>query len=210
MAGDFLNLPYPALQYPEHHLFAYTVLNAVMFGPLTFGTPQGEAEAKAPHALQLVGLQAPRLYQRSPYELSGGQMRRVAIAGILAMEPAVLILDEPTAGLDPAGSREILELIHTMHQQRRMTTILVTHSMEDVVRYANQIVVMSQGGVVLEGTPTDIFTHADEAEALGLELPEILQFIQRINACGKVTLPTNLFRVEDLVVQIRKHWEHGG
>ena len=145
-------------QYPEHQLFEVDVLTDVCFGPKNQGLSREEAEARAKKALEQVGLD-PSYYKQSPFELSGGQKRRVAIAGVLAMEPEVLILDEPTAGLDPRGRDEILDQIDRLHRERHMTIILVSHSMEDVARYADRLIVMNHGQKVFDGAPKEVFCH---------------------------------------------------
>lgn len=138
-------------QFPEHQLFEETVLEDIIFGPMNFGVPEEEAMENARDLVKLVGLPEAVL-EKSPFDLSGGQMRRVAIAGVLAMEPDVIVLDEPTAGLDPRGRKEIMDLFYQLHQKRNLTTILVTHSMEDAARYADQIAIMHEGRCVLTGT----------------------------------------------------------
>ena len=158
-------------QYPEHQLFEVDVLTDVCFGPKNQGLGKEEAEARAKQALELVGLDE-SFYAQSPFELSGGQKRRVAIAGVLAMEPEVLILDEPTAGLDPRGRDEILDQIDQLHRERGMTIILVSHSMEDVARYADRLLVMNHGEKVFDGPPKEVFRHYRELEAIGLAAPQ--------------------------------------
>ena len=148
-------------QYPEHQLFEVDVLTDVCFGPKNQGLSREEAEARAKKALEQVGLD-PSYYKQSPFELSGGQKRRVAIAGVLAMEPEVLILDEPTAGLDPRGRDEILDQIDRLHRERHMTIILVSHSMEDVARYADRLIVMNHGQKVFDGAPKEVFCQYRE------------------------------------------------
>ena len=151
-------------QYPEHQLFEVDVFSDVCFGPKNLGLSKEEVEERAKKALTQVGLDE-SYYKKSPFELSGGQKRRVAIAGILAMHPQVLILDEPTAGLDPAGRDEILDLVARMHRERNMTVILVSHSMEDVAKYVERIIVMNHGQVMFDDTPKEVFRHYKELEA---------------------------------------------
>ena len=143
-------------QFPEHQLFDETVLKDIMFGPMNFGVPAEEAKSRAIELSRLLGLPE-EVLEKSPFDLSGGQMRRVAIAGVLAMNPEVLVLDEPTAGLDPRGRKEIMDLFYRLHQEKGLTTVLVTHSMEDAARYADRIAIMHDGKCVLEGTPQEIF-----------------------------------------------------
>lgn len=170
-------------QYPEHQLFEVDVLTDVSFGPKNQGLSREEAEARARKALEQVGLD-PSYYKQSPFELSGGQKRRVAIAGVLAMEPEVLILDEPTAGLDPRGRDEILDQIDRLHRERHMTIILVSHSMEDVARYADRLIVMNHGKNVFDGAPKEVFGHYRELEAMGLAAPQITYLVHDLKAEG--------------------------
>lgn len=159
-------------QYPEHQLFEVDVLTDVCFGPKNQGCSKEEAESRAMKALQMVGLKE-KYYRQSPFELSGGQKRRVAIAGVLAMEPDVLILDEPTAGLDPKGRDEILDQLKRIHEEHHITIILVSHSMEDVAKYVGRIIVMNQGEAVYNGTPKEVFAHYKELEKIGLAAPQV-------------------------------------
>jgi energy-coupling factor transport system ATP-binding protein len=183
-------------QYPEHQLFEETVEKDICFGPMNFGVSEVEAQRKAKEVLKLVGLPE-ELLQRSPFDLSGGQMRRVAIAGVLAMAPEVLILDEPTAGLDPRGQREIMQLFYDLHQQRGLTTILVTHSMEDASLYADEIVVMSEGKVYLRGTPEEIFTQSEKLQKVGLDVPVTIEFVRKVQAKFGVELPMSAYSIEE-------------
>ena len=164
-------------QYPEHQLFETDVFKDVCFGPKNLGLDRKETELRAYKALKMVGLPDEYFYQ-SPFDLSGGQKRRVAIAGVLAMEPDVLILDEPTAGLDPKGRDEILELIKGL-QETGMTIILVSHSMEDVANYVDRIIVMNKGSVMLDGVPKDVFAHYKELEEVGLAAPAVTYIMQQ-------------------------------
>ena len=159
-------------QYPEHQLFEVDVLTDVCFGPKNQGLSKEEAKERAIKALQMVGLKE-KYYKQSPFELSGGQKRRVAIAGVLAMEPEVLILDEPTAGLDPKGRDEILDQLKRIHEERGITIILVSHSMEDVAKYVGRIIVMNQGEAMYDGTPKEVFSHYKELEKIGLAAPQV-------------------------------------
>lgn len=169
-------------QYPEHQLFETDVFKDVCFGPKNLGLDRKETELRAYKALKMVGLLDEYFYQ-SPFDLSGGQKRRVAIAGVLAMEPDVLILDEPTAGLDPKGRDEILELIKGL-QETGMTIILVSHSMEDVANYVDRIIVMNKGSVMLDGVPKDVFAHYKELEAVGLAAPAVTYIMQQLKQNG--------------------------
>lgn len=182
-------------QYPEHQLFEIDVLTDVCFGPKNLGYSKAEAEEKAKEALRMVGL-GEEYYGRSPFELSGGQKRRVAIAGVLAMDPEVLILDEPTAGLDPRGRDEILDQISYLKKQRGITVVLVSHSMEDVARYVERIVVMNQGEVRFDGTPREVFGHYKELEEIGLAAPQVTYLMQELKERG-ADVDTNATTVEE-------------
>lgn len=166
-------------QFPEQQLFEETVEKDICFGPLNFGIPESEAKIRAVKALSEVGLSEDFL-MKSPFDLSGGQMRRIAIAGVLAMEPDVLVLDEPTAGLDPRGRREIMDMFYKLHKERNLTTVLVTHSMEDAAHYADQIVIMNKGKVHRQGTPIEIFKEAEDLAAIGLNVPEVVRFQKKV------------------------------
>lgn len=183
-------------QFPEQQLFEETVEKDVAFGPMNFGVTEQQAIKKAHKALNLVGI-SKELYHRSPFELSGGQMRRVAIAGILAMEPEVLVLDEPTAGLDPRGRHEMMEMLYNLHKEQNITTILVTHSMEDAAKYADQIVVMQNGTIKLSGTPKEIFRSPEELSKYGLDLPESVKFVMKLEQKLGVSLPDKPLTVEE-------------
>lgn len=159
-------------QYPEHQLFEVDVISDVCFGPKNQGLSEEESEKNAREALELVGFPE-KYYKQSPFELSGGQKRRVAIAGVLAMKPKVLILDEPTAGLDPKGRDEILDQIAKLHKETGMTVVLVSHSMEDVARYVDRIIVMNKGEKMLDSTPKEVFWHYKELEEVGLAAPQV-------------------------------------
>ena len=170
-------------QYPEHQLFEVDVLADVCFGPKNQGLSKEEAEERAKRALSMVGLRE-KYYKQSPFELSGGQKRRVAIAGVLAMEPDVLILDEPTAGLDPKGRDEILEQIKKLHEENHITIILVSHSMEDVAKYVGRIIVMNQGEAMFDGTPKEVFSHYKELEKVGLAAPQVTYIMNALAEKG--------------------------
>lgn len=195
-------------QFPESQLFEETVLKDVMFGPLNFGVSEEEAERIAREKLTLVGLPE-NLYDRSPFDLSGGQMRRVAIAGVLALEPSVLVLDEPTAGLDPAGQKYMLEMFVNLHRQQNLTLVLVTHQMEDVALYADNVIVMENGTVVKTGEPLEIFKDEDKLETLQLSLPQSLQFFKDIDTqlettYIKETQPITVEQLADEIVKIKQ------
>lgn len=170
-------------QYPEHQLFETTIFADVCFGPLNQGLSKKDAELRAFTALRSVGLPEKYWYQ-SPFELSGGQKRRVAIAGVLAMKPEVLVLDEPTAGLDPQGRDEILDQVAKMHQELGMTIILVSHSMEDVAKYVDRLIVMNHGSVMLDGTPREVFHYYRELEEIGLAAPQVTYLMHELRKRG--------------------------
>lgn len=170
-------------QYPEHQLFEVTILDDVCFGPMNFGKTRQEAEQIAKKALRDVGMPE-ELFQKSPFELSGGQKRRVAIAGILAMEPEYFILDEPTAGLDPVGREQILRLLKELHEKKKITIILVSHSMEDVAAYAQRLIVMNHGRKLFDGKSREVFTHKKELEKVGLSVPFYSYLAQELNEKG--------------------------
>ena len=170
-------------QYPEHQLFETTVVKDVEFGPKNMKLPQLEVNMRTFEAIKMVGI-SEELYDASPFELSGGQKRRVAIAGVLAMKPEVLILDEPTAGLDPMGRDEILDQIAAIQKERKITVILVSHSMEDVAKYVDRLIVMDHGSVQFDGTPREVFAHYKELEAMGLAAPQVTYVMQELKKKG--------------------------
>ena len=170
-------------QYPEHQLFEVDVLSDVCFGPKNQGLSREEAEERARQALRMVGI-SEEYEKQSPFELSGGQKRRVAIAGVLAMEPEILILDEPTAGLDPRGRDEILDQISLLHKERGITVILVSHSMEDVAKYVERIIVMNQGEVMYDDVPREVFRHYKELESVGLAAPQVTYIMHTLKDRG--------------------------
>ncbi|WZL72601.1 energy-coupling factor transporter ATPase [Clostridiaceae bacterium 35-E11] len=172
-------------QYPEHQLFEETIYKDVAFGPLNLGLDEKEIDKRVREAMELVGLSVEEVKDRSPFELSGGQRRRVAIAGVVAMKPEVLILDEPTAGLDPKGRDEILDQIKDLHYKYKMTIILVSHSMEDIARLVDKIVVMHQGRVALTGKPKEVFQHVNLLESIGLGVPQITYLMKKLQSIGK-------------------------
>lgn len=187
-------------QYPEYQLFESTVIDDVKFGPKNIGMDSLKIDMNSFQALKQVGIGEDLLYV-SPLELSGGQKRRVAIAGVLAMEPEVLILDEPTAGLDPSGRDEILDLVAKLHKERNLTVILVSHSMEDVARYVERLIVMNHGTVAFDATPGEVFSHYKELEKIGLMAPQVTYVMEGLARRG-VTLPHNAITVQEAVDSI--------
>lgn len=194
-------------QYPEHQLFEVDVLSDVCFGPKNQGLSQEEIEKRAKEALSLVGLDE-SFYEQSPFELSGGQKRRVAIAGVLAMKPEVLILDEPTAGLDPKGRDDILGLIADLHKKQGMTIILVSHSMEDVAKYVSRLVVMNHGEKTYDGAPKEVFRHYKELESMGLAAPQITYVVQALRQRG-IPVSEDVTTVDEARDEILKLWKKG-
>ena len=189
-------------QYPEHQLFEATVLEDVCFGPKNQGLSKEEQEARAREALASVGLDE-KYYGNSPFELSGGQKRRAAIAGVLAMRPSVLILDEPTAGLDPKGRDEILDLIAGMHEKNGNTVILVSHSMEDVAEYVERIIVMNEGKVLFDDVPREVFSHYRELEEIGLAAPQVTYLMHELREAG-FDVDTGATTIEEAKAEILK------
>lgn len=187
-------------QYPEYQLFESTVIDDVKFGPKNIGMDSLKIDMNYFQALKQVGI-GEDLLDVSPLELSGGQKRRVAIAGVLAMEPEVLILDEPTAGLDPSGRDEILDLVAKLHKERNLTVILVSHSMEDVARYVERLIVMNHGTVAFDATPGEVFSHYKELEKIGLMAPQVTYVMEGLARRG-VTLPHNAITVQEAVDSI--------
>lgn len=184
-------------QYPEYQLFEETVAKDVAFGPKNMGLSQEEIDQRVRHAIARVGLDYDAVSERSPFELSGGQMRRVAIAGILAMQPGTLILDEPTAGLDPAGRRSILQMIRELHAAGGLTVVMVSHSMDDIASLATRLVVMSHGEVVLTGTPREVFMHRDLLTSIGLGVPQAAELAYRLRS-QEYAIPAGLYTLDEV------------
>ncbi len=195
-------------QYPEYQLFEMTIYKDVAFGPKNMGLSKEEINSRVEKALSMVGI-GEDMYEKSPFELSGGQKRRVAIAGVLAMNPEILILDEPTAGLDPKGRAEILDQISKMHKELGITVILVSHSMEDVARYVDRLVVMKDGNIALDGTPRQVFSHIQELEAIGLAAPQIRYIMEAISKKG-LAISTDVLTVEEAADMIAAYLQQGG
>ncbi len=171
-------------QYPEHQLFEETIYKDVAFGPSNLGLSQDEVHERVKTAIELVGLDFEKVKDRSPFELSGGQKRRVAIAGVLAMKPRVLVLDEPTAGLDPKGRDQILGRIKKLYEEKNITIILVSHSMEDIAKLVNRIVVMHRGKIVMDGKTKEVFKQVEKLEEIGLGIPQITNFMRKFKEKG--------------------------
>lgn len=184
-------------QYPEYQLFEETIAKDIAFGPKNLGLDEAEVSARVEEAMQLVGLEA-ALAERSPFELSGGQRRRVAIAGVLSMRPKVLILDEPIAGLDPKGRAEILQLIDNYHKKYNATIILVSHNMDDIANVASRIIVMNRGRVALDGTPKQIFSQTEKMQELGLDVPQVALLARELSSMG-VQVPKDILTQEEML-----------
>ena len=195
-------------QYPEYQLFEETIYKDVAFGPTNMGLSEAEVDARVRHALSMVGI-AEQDFEKSPFELSGGQKRRVAIAGVMAMSPEVLVLDEPTAGLDPMGREQILSEITRYHRETGCTILLVSHSMEDIANYAGKALVMNDGRLFLYDDVEKVFSHQRELAAMGLSVPQVAKIFSRLAERGYPVDP-NVFRVPDAVRQIRTLLEKGG
>ncbi|MBR1692369.1 MAG: energy-coupling factor transporter ATPase [Lachnospiraceae bacterium] len=187
-------------QYPEHQLFEVDVFSDVCFGPKNLGLPRKEVEMRAYKALKMVGLEDEYFYQ-SPFSLSGGQKRRVAIAGVLAMEPEVLVLDEPTAGLDPKGRDEILDMVKKLQTETGITVLLVSHSMEDVAKYVDRIIVMNQGEILLDDTPKVVFKEYQKLEKVGLAAPAVVYIMAKCRENG-LDVSTNVTSIDEAEEEI--------
>lgn len=190
-------------QYPEHQLFEETVEKDIAFGPKNFGLDDATIEKRIKEVLPKVGL-SEELLSRSPFDLSGGQMRRVAIAGVLASKPSVYVLDEPTAGLDPRGQKEIMDMFYELHHEEKATTILVTHNMEDALKYADYIIILNKGKKYMEGTPEEIFKHEEALHNVHLKVPQSIQFIKQFNERFQTDIPLKKHSLEELAEKIVK------
>lgn len=196
-------------QFPEAQLFADTVIQDVMFGPLNMGLSENQALEQAKNALRLLKFPE-ELYDQSPFQLSGGQMRRVAIAGVLAMKPSILILDEPTAGLDPSGQRELMQLIQQLHEQET-TIILITHQMEQVVEYADQVIALKEGRIVFHGTPRQLFTNHDLVTSIGLAEPQTVNFARQMVERGLISsTPLTIDELANDIIRSKKRMINDG
>ena len=196
-------------QYPENQLFEETVEKDIAFGPKNLGLDENEIARRVRDAMRRVALDYDALHDRSVFELSGGQMRRVAIAGVLAMEPQVLVLDEPCAGIDPRGREEILGLIRDLHRESGATIVMVSHSMDDVASLAERVIVMNHGEVVMDGTPKDVFACGEELRGMGLDVPQAVQLAAKLRSRG-FDIPQGIYRIEEIKAEIVKILGKGG
>ena len=196
-------------QYPENQLFEETVEKDIAFGPKNLGLDDAEIDRRVRDAMRRVALDYDRLHERSVFELSGGQMRRVAIAGVLAMEPQVLVLDEPCAGLDPRGREEILGLIKRLHEEAGTTIVMVSHSMDDVASLAERVIVMNHGELVMDGAPRDVFACGEELRGMGLDVPQAVQLADKLRERG-FDIPEGIYRIEEIKAEIEKIAAKGG
>ena len=194
-------------QYPEHQLFEETVAKDIAFGPKNLGLGEAEIADRVQEALERVGLTEAGIAEKSPFELSGGQMRRVALAGVLAMRPEILVLDEPAAGLDPQSREEMLQLIADLHK-RGCTVVMISHSMDNVARFSTRAVVMEKGTIVQSGTPEEIFRHAEALEKMGLDVPSVCRLGIRLREMG-VPCPEDIFREEQAEQALLALWKGG-
>ena len=190
-------------QYPEHQLFEETIEKDIAFGPQNFGVPAEEIKKRTEQLLPEVGLSTD-LLKRSPFDLSGGQMRRVAIAGVLAIQPRVLVLDEPTAGLDPRGQKEMMDMFFRLHQSQQLTTVLVTHSMEDALKYADYIIILNKGTVYMEGKPEEVFSQREALQKVHLDVPEVIQFLDQFEQRFGYHIPYKRQSMEELARSINE------
>lgn len=190
-------------QYPEYQLFEETIEKDIAFGPRNLGLSDDDINSRVKRAMDIVGLKYEEYKDRSPFDLSGGQKRRVAIAGVVAMEPKILILDEPTAGLDPKGRDDILGEIKNLQKEYRLTIILVSHSMEDVAKLANRIIVMHNGKCILDGSPSQVFKEIDTLESVGLAVPQVTYLVRRLKRKG-IDISQEIFTIEQAKEEILK------
>ena len=196
-------------QYPENQLFEETVAKDIAFGPKNLGLDEAEIDRRVRTAMRRVALDYDRIAERSVFELSGGQMRRVAIAGVLAMEPQTLVLDEPCAGLDPRGREEILGLISDLHRESGTTIVMVSHSMDDVAALAERVIVMNHGSVVMDGTPREVFAKGEELRAIGLDVPQAVELAQKLREKG-FDIPEGIYRMDEIRAAVEAAIGKGG
>lgn len=196
-------------QYPENQLFEETVAKDIAFGPKNLGLDEAEIDRRVRTAMRRVALDYDKLSQRSVFELSGGQMRRVAIAGVLAMEPQTLVLDEPCAGLDPKGREEILGLISDLHRESGATIVMVSHSMDDVAALSERVIVMNHGKVAMDGAPREVFSRGEELRAIGLDVPQAVELAQKLREKG-FDVPEGIYKIEEVRAAVEAIVGKGG
>ena len=196
-------------QYPENQLFEETVAKDIAFGPKNLGLDEAEIDRRVRTAMRRVALDYDKIAERSVFELSGGQMRRVAIAGVLAMEPQTLVLDEPCAGLDPRGREEILGLISDLHRESGTTIVMVSHSMDDVAALAERVIVMNHGSVVMDGTPREVFAKGEELRAIGLDVPQAVELAQKLREKG-FDIPERIYQMDEVRAAVEAAIGKGG
>lgn len=196
-------------QYPENQLFEETVAKDIAFGPKNLGLDEAEIDRRVRTAMRRVALDYDKIAERSVFELSGGQMRRVAIAGVLAMEPQTLVLDEPCAGLDPRGREEILGLISDLHRESGATIVMVSHSMDDVAALAERVIVMNHGSVVMDGTPREVFAKGEELRAIGLDVPQAVELAQKLRGKG-FDIPEGIYQMDEVRAAVEAAIGKGG
>jgi len=190
-------------QYPEYQLFEETVAKDVAFGPANLGLSQEEIDERVREAIEMVGLDYEKVKNVSPFDLSGGQKRRVAIAGVIAMKPEVLILDEPTAGLNPKAHADILDMVKTIHEAEKNIIFLVSHNMNDIARMSDKVLVMDHGKVVMDGTPAEVFSRGEELKSIGLDIPDAMEMAARLKAAG-LDIDTNCLTMDEAADEIAK------
>lgn len=193
-------------QYPEYQLFEETVAKDIAFGPKNQGLSAEEIDERVHYAMECVHLDYEKYAEKSPFELSGGQMRRAAIAGVLAMRPSVLILDEPTAGLDPKGRDHVLSMLEDLHAREHVTTLMVSHSMDDIARLATRLIVMSEGKIAAQGTPREIFAQEDMMTSIGLDVPDVTRLCRVLREKG-YDLPADLYQPDELKEYLLRLWK---
>ena len=193
-------------QYPEYQLFEETVAKDIAFGPKNQGLSAEEIDERVHYAMECVHLDYEKYAEKSPFELSGGQMRRAAIAGVLAMRPSVLILDEPTAGLDPKGRDRVLSMLEDLHAREHVTTLMVSHSMDDIARLATRLIVMSEGKIAAQGTPREIFAQEDMMTSIGLDVPDVTRLCRVLREKG-YDLPADLYHPDELKEYLLRLWK---
>ncbi|MDY5730057.1 MAG: energy-coupling factor transporter ATPase [Eubacteriales bacterium] len=189
-------------QYPENQLFEETIYKDIAFGPTNMGLDKAEVDVRVREAMKMVGLDFDKFASLSPFEISGGQMRRVAIAGVIAMHPKYLVLDEPTAGLDPKGRNAIMEMIWNLHKNKDVTVVMVSHNMDEISKYANKLFVFNRGEIVQQGSPKEIFSNQEKLNELGLDVPQIVELAQKLKQNG-IDIESGIFTMDEMIHQLK-------